>query len=431
MNSFVKWIKSERIFAWIVFSMFIGIVIRSIVMGGVYYTSDYRSYGISEWLINYEGGFVRRGIIGQLLYYIEQLQLYDVRTCIMIICIISSIIILCLTLQIFRKEGWALLILPTGFVFGFTLFSLWGRKDFLSLILTFLIFISFKSILTHKRKKIAWWIVFYFLSTFQLLMHEASFFYTFPILAVLLYQKYRNHLWTVCKSCLACFICFIPILIIMSVVCLYKGDITVAETIWNSWGMVFESYPSEYGFMPIGEGVGALSWEATKTFTDHLYSSYVGHYTPSYTRIPIVLLNFIATYYIISRVNTVNMGLYPKKQMNNISMSNIVLIQFVAMLPMYTFLSCDWGRTIPYWVISSLYFYHVFNEVNYEYPKILNLISRKIQLYISCNSFLSSPYTYILAVFLIPIPRIFAPFDFMNTFQWYWVEEIIRKIYHF
>ena len=127
MNSFVKWIKSERIFAWIVFSMFIGIVIRSIVMGGVYYTSDYRSYGVSEWLINCEGGFVRRGIIGQLLYYIEQLQLYDVRTCIMIICIISSIIILCLTLQIFRKEGWALLILPTGFVFGFTLFSLWGR----------------------------------------------------------------------------------------------------------------------------------------------------------------------------------------------------------------------------------------------------------------------------------------------------------------
>lgn len=428
MNSYSKKIIGERTFAWIVFLLFIGIVTRTIVMGCTYYSTDYCSYEISEWLINYEGGFVRRGIIGQLLYWIEQQQQYDVRIVIMVICIVSSVIISGLTLHIFHKEGWSILLIPTGFAYGYTLFSLWGRKDFLSLLLTFLIFISFKSVILHKRIKLLWWIVFYFLSILQLLIHEASFFYSFPIIALLLFQHYRKQQLTICKSCLACFIRFFPIIIVMSAVCIFKGDLTIAETIWKSWESIFKEYPSDYSSSTIGEGVGALAWEATNTFADHLSSSYMGFYSPSYARIPIVLTNFIATYFIISRVNTINMGLTHKKQMDNVTMSNIAIIQFFALLPMYTFLSCDWGRTIPYWVISSLFFYHIFKDVNYEFPRFITHISRKMQNLISENFVFSSPYTYILLVFLIPIPRIFAPFDFMNTFQWFWIEELSRKI---
>lgn len=428
MDHYSKNIYRERIFAWIVFLFFGGTVIKSIVLGGTYYASDYISYEISEWLINYEGGFVRRGIIGQLLFEIEQLQLYDVRIAIMMICIVSSITILCLTVRVFQKEGWSLLILPTGFAFGFTLFNLWGRKDFLSLVLTFLIFISFRSILIYKRKNIKWWGVFYFISISQILIHEASFFYSFPILAIFLFQKYRKRQWTVCKSLGACFICFMPIIIVMSAVCLYKGNIYIAETIWSSWIMVFNNYPSEFNSAIIGEGVGALSWDATKTFANHFYSSYLGNYSPSYMRVPIVIFNLLATYYIITRVNTINMGIIQKKQMDHVTMSNIALVQFVALLPMYTFLSCDWGRTIPYWVITSLYFYHIFKEVNYEFPNFLTQTSRKINHYISNNTILSSPFTYIMMVFIVPIPRIFAPFDYMNTFQWHWVDDFLRKI---
>ena len=40
------------------------------------YVPDYESYQISDWMINYEGGFVRRGLIGQLQTFVPSL-LYD------------------------------------------------------------------------------------------------------------------------------------------------------------------------------------------------------------------------------------------------------------------------------------------------------------------------------------------------------------------
>ena len=40
------------------------------------YIPDYESYQISDWMINNEGGFVRRGLIGQLQTFVPSF-LYD------------------------------------------------------------------------------------------------------------------------------------------------------------------------------------------------------------------------------------------------------------------------------------------------------------------------------------------------------------------
>ena len=49
------------------------------------YVPDYESYQISDWMINYEGGFVRRGLMGQLLLYANSVHNFDVRYAILII----------------------------------------------------------------------------------------------------------------------------------------------------------------------------------------------------------------------------------------------------------------------------------------------------------------------------------------------------------
>ena len=38
---------------------------------------EYSAWQYSDWVINYQGGFVRRGLIGEILYQIQKLLLID------------------------------------------------------------------------------------------------------------------------------------------------------------------------------------------------------------------------------------------------------------------------------------------------------------------------------------------------------------------
>lgn len=116
--------------------------------------------------------------------------------------------------------------------------------------------------------------------------------------------------------------------------------------------------------------------------------------------------------------------------MNHTMMSDIALVQFVALLPMYTVLSCDWGRTLPYLVISSVFFYHLFKQEAPLFSRRLNCISSRLQAIISGNRILTLPAIYILLVLLIPIPRYHIPFDSLNTFQQRFQIELLRFINH-
>lgn len=421
MKNYIKSISLERILAWLVFLLFIRFLFDrlragySIIMEKT--SIDYGTFDISDWLINYEGGFIRRGILGQILWNLEQLHLYDVRIAITIICFATSIVIIILAYRIFKEEGWSILIIPTGFILGFTIFGLGGRRDLLSLLLTYLVFYLYKSVITHTGKKTGRWFLFYFISILQILIHEASFFYTFPILILFLFQKNRNSQCALSKNIKVCLLQFMPIFIAMAIVCIFKGDQKTAEIIWNSWNKIFVIFPYQGDTTIIGAGVDALSWGTQETFINHLKAGYLGVNSPSYLRIPIVMFNLFVAYLLVSRINTVDMGIFRKKQMDNIFMSNILLIQFAVMIPMFTVLSCDWGRTIPYWLLTSLFFYHIFKSEKNKIMSDLTKASQYIQNFVSNSSILRNQYTYILLVLLSPIPGACAPFDSANTFQ--------------
>lgn len=54
-------------------------VILFMALHSVIYPFDYVRYEVSDWLINYQGGFVRRGLIGELLLQLEHIRPYNVR----------------------------------------------------------------------------------------------------------------------------------------------------------------------------------------------------------------------------------------------------------------------------------------------------------------------------------------------------------------
>ena len=405
----------EITFSWVVILVFCG----SVVMGCLKHfrplSFDFRSYEVSDWLINYEGAFVRRGLIGQVLLELEKLHLFDVRLAIALIIAVCSIAILGILVRIFRKEGWSLLIIPMGLCLGYTFMNIWGRRDLLSLTMTFLIFLSYRNAVSRPRNWLSW-CSFYGLSILQILIHEASFFYTFPILMLHCFHRLRTRQLSLTASAVKCLMLFMPVLLVMCIACLFKGNQQIAQAIWASWDKMFSAFQPE-AVCQIGLSVEALGWDASETFGNHFYTSYLGCFHPSYWGIPLTLFNLLVTYYLLTRLNSVKTGIYPQRAMNHVMMSDIALVQFIALLPMYTVLSCDWGRTLPYLVISSVFFYHIFKQKTPLFSRCLTRVSSRLQSAITGVKPLNLPAVYILLVLLVPIPRYHVPFDSLNTFQ--------------
>lgn len=421
----------EKLFSWLVLLLFLlASSLKSLIpiFKGEFLHIDYRSWEISEWLINYEGGFVRRGICGELLWHLEQWAPFDVRVLLTGLCIIASCIMLWVMVRLFKKEGWALLIIPTGFCLGYTLFSLFGRRDYISLLVTFAIFLIFKQVISSRGRPPGW-LAFYIVSALQLLMHEAAFFYTFPILMLYFYCHARHRQLSPVKSAVRTLAQFLPVMAVMALVCLFKGDAHVAQAIWDSWIPIVDHY--QPGLDDMGYGMVAMTWDVKWAFAGHLSSAYIGDVNPQFWRIALVLLNLLAVYYLTTRLDCVNMGPYPSRSMNNVLMSNVVLVQLVAMTPMFTVLSCDWGRTLPYCAISSMFFYHTFKNGPVAFMPWLSSLSSRLQSFISRNRVLRSPYTYILLVALAPVPNYKAPLDHINTFQqkfFYMLSDLFNQL---
>lgn len=431
----VKGKKIEYALSIIVFALFFRHLyynMRHLLMYVHHCPYNYDSWEISDWLINYEGGFVRRGLLGQLLYYAEDIVKYDIRTAIMLVTVLSSCIILYLLFRIFRENGWSPLIIPTGFCLGFTCFNLFGRRDLLSLLLSFCIFWIYKKV-TIGPQNMMILCVFYVLSVFQILMHEASFFYTFPILMLFYFMKDRtkvplnmpiNNIKAQSYSFLRTLCFFSPILITMLFVCIYKGNQEYAESIWYSWNNIFEMFPQDAKLTRIGEGVQALAWDAKETFSGHLMVAYMGGANSSPWRIPLAIFNLVVCFFLIVRIDKIDTFFKKKKSIDELLICYITLVQFFFMLPLFTVLSCDWGRTIPYWTISTLFVYNIFKDCSIVIPSCVKRMSCWILKAMPKGKY--TPYVYIILLLVAPVPSNLAPFDIPGiTLQ----EEILHFIY--
>lgn len=362
----------------------------------------YTEWGVSEWMINYAGGFVRRGLSGQVLWSLYNIHPFNLLMGIRMIIFLSSILILILVIRVFWKEKLSLLLLPIGCFFNFTLFSTNARKDFLLLLFAYVLFYSFHKLIT-KSTSWRWGLVFLLSSVIMLLIHEASFFFTFPFLALFGWyywdKKDKNILYRI--------LYFIPCVVVFIMVIKYKGDSIMAQKIWNSWASSINSYPDNGGqeVSQIGLGVAALGWNAIETFKNHLSWSYLG-IPPSLLKTPFVFLNLFSLYYLVTRVNTANPRFWKLGQVDTIALSNILIVQFIFLLPMYTILSCDWGRTLPYMVITTFFLYHIFKNI--EIVPIVRF-SEIIQKKIDDIRLLNSSYFYIFILIFTPFSAYHAP----------------------
>ena len=380
---------------------------------------DYFSFSISDWLINYEGGFVRRGIIGELIYLCYDIHPFSVKTCIFTTNIISFLIFLYLFWKICNRYGFT--IIPFLAIFCETgLMSFVYRRDFIILILAYISFLYFCKFF---RKRNTIYAVFSNITMcISILIHEAFFFFVIPVLLLtcLFVDEKKTG-----RRIITYLMFFLLPVFTMAMVSFYKGTNEISSVIWQSWQDLFQAYPDD-STNKIGQGVIWLS----KSFYDaayfHLATNFRTHYgllTAMYCLFGFITL--LAFTYFLVIYNPRPRNFHYSHREKHITLGKILTIQFLAMSPMFTVLSCDYARTVMYCVVSSIFFYDCLKRhrlllntqsckatyhINKYIPPTISHIYKRILNYVDNNS----NWLYPLIILLYPIHiagRILIPFD--------------------
>lgn len=418
----------------LIFGLMLVLIIGSLIVGLLSFITesfgsfwDYPSIEISEWLINYEGGFVRRGICGQLLYILYQFHPYPIRNVIVFFYIMGFLVISGVLFNLFKKEGWSIYIIPFPIClyYAFSCNLLWTRRDYWVLLWAFLIYyLYFKFIKTGSLLIL---LVLFVLSVLVLLTHEASFFFIFPILIVhSLYYLFKEK-----KKCLYLISFWSFLFCVFFIIILHKGNSDIASVIWNSWEPCFRTYSTHNGIIPnLGRGVEFLEMNTIDTIRFHFGLVWLAQFAPSIPSFPFNIYLIICTYYLVTRLNTIDLRLYKLKSVDNILLSNILILQFIFLIPMFGFLSCDLGRIIPYWIISSLFLLHIIkqSETSFLFPNFVEIISLWAQKKIDNIKALNKSWVYCICIVSLPLDCYYGA-SYMGIFPIHYLMRIIHYYY--
>jgi len=317
-------------------------------------------YTFTDWLINYEGGFVRRGLLGQIVFELSKLLNIQIKFLILIFQIsIYLIYFLLFFLLLSKRETnffWLLIIFsPISFLYPMAELEALGRKD-IFVITSFLIFSiinyrSFSSLLFS----------FIFIFTLSCLIHEITFFYIFHYLFVF-YVK--NKIFINQKLNIKHYLVSFLSLGVLLYLNLYLHNFVVIEDIVNSYN--YENLTALSGsFSHISPTIDSVFF---KTFSN-INIVTIARYGF------LILISTIPFIYFIKIKSD-----YENKYFNfqNIFISNILLS-----IPLYL-LIFDWGRVIyinyNFFIIIIIFIFNS-NLINTKYlQKKLEVISKPIKI---------------------------------------------------
>ena len=313
----------------------------------IFITYYFESYAISENLINYQGGFVRRGLLGEILFFFTKNFNINIEWTIKIISLICLLIVCIFFVRNFLKKGYTLYILPLCFFLQTML--IWGyftRKD--SLMLCILIAVLW--IFNKTKNSILKFFAINLLMIFMLLTHEAFAFFSLPILFLLFFSNYQSK--GILQSIILSLIFLLPSISAFLLTLHYHGDIQIAQTIWDSWVAVANLKPAELTTHSHG-GISAIAWDKEWTFRFHFNTNF---WSESFRVLSVFFWIIVipTVYYIVTNALLVfrkNEMVFTNK--DKTILSSVLIFQFVCLLPLFLTLSCDLGRIIFYWVASS------------------------------------------------------------------------------
>ncbi len=165
---------------------------------------------MAEWVINYQGGFTRRGFLGEIVFQISQIFNFQLRKVFLVLQILIYIGYFYSIYKLFKKINYNFIFAiaifsPLFFIFSLAELEALGRKDilmFLVFVFNFLIFLKFRNVNYNY---------IYFIITFPVvfLTHEIYIIYVIYFLAFFVMIEKKLNLKFFFKFFLVLFVIFI------------------------------------------------------------------------------------------------------------------------------------------------------------------------------------------------------------------------------
>jgi len=317
-------------------------------------TYGYKSWQISEFLVNYQGGFVRRGLFGEILFFFAKNYNINVEWMIKIVCLTCIIVICVFFVKSFLKKGYSLYILPLCFFLGTHFLShfldgyggFWLKRDHIMFCFLIAIFLGFNKInkLTIK------FLFINILAVVAILIHESFAFFSLPFLFLLFFNEYKNRgaLLAIALS----FVFLLPSICTFLFTLVYSGDMKIVQAIWDSWVAVADQNAAEVNVHSHGM-LSAIAWTSEEAFKMHFNVNFLSIHKRVFSVIFWILI-IPVVYYIVTNALLVfrkDENVFTNK--DKTILSSVLVFQFACLLPFFLILSCDLGRIIFYWVASS------------------------------------------------------------------------------
>jgi hypothetical protein len=298
------------------------------------------SWAVTEWLINFEGGFVRRGLLGELL--LKAVSALEVSPLTVIIGV--SILAYVATFYIYAKmscgKGMLSLLVISPLVLG-EVWYIFGRD--------FMLFMSVAGLVAmarHNGCRMICQVGIVLLITLSIFIHEAFIFWGVPLLILYLYRVKGERVFSAVVALIA--------IAEFAVMSMFHGDASTAQDIHNSW---IPFMPADFGAIPSG-GIGAIGWDTKGAFLFHLRSNF-----GACEGFPVIGLfvrpfMFVVIYYIV--VNVVGYSFKDSKKMGTLA-GALMLLTTVCLLPMFTVLCCDYSRLYQFALVPTVAFISLVN----------------------------------------------------------------------
>lgn len=174
-------------------------------------------------------------------------------------------------------------------------------------------------------------------------------------------------------------------MIFSAIVCLNKGNPSIVASIANSWMNVQGLENIDF---TQARTVNTLTWATINTFRRHLSLNF---YSPQFG-ISLIFYRFvvwmIAYYFYTNFLFVFNRQKMTKKtiEIKKFYLSTVYVILTICLLPMFTVLSCDWGRVYLYATFPALALFLLF-PVNKFKP--VRYVGRKLGI-LQLNRFLGN-----------------------------------------
>lgn len=367
---------------------------------------DINRFYPSEFLINYQGGFVRRGLLGEMIFLLCKLTGWHPMLFTAIICILCFVALSLFFLWQFKKNNLSWWIIPLSIMLGF--FNI-IHKDALML----LCFIADIYVLKGKLNDTLKIILINLITISAILIHESFFFICIPLLCVIIYQSDRLSFGKLIRLA-----SIIPILLSFAVVCVYHGNTETANSILASWsdyyyGLTLENIQQNAEYNVPGTSLGALSWSVDVAFQMHFSINFLHKSIgiPGYITRPLLLL---LIYYFTTNYNFFFTSKVPVAKGKQAFFPKILLFQFFSLLPLFTVLSCDTIRICCYWLSSTYIVYLLLDpdELKWLFPKQYIFLVDRFQSLI--NKIRPSMPLMVFLLLFIGVPKVGS--DITNAF---------------